>query len=136
MTDINKILSLLSLEEQNKIKNSIANNLAEKICTICQNNILIPVRLNRPLIHCDDCGDESTAIGCLHCVRRWLQLNTPKYQRTNANHLICRKQINLKTLNAVNSYQVDINLMKLLDEYSPTESICICKEKFNTRYNY
>jgi hypothetical protein len=129
------LFTLLSLEERTDIENRAVKSVFDRVCPICHDAITIPVRLNRPYIHCEDCGDESGAVACLMCVRQWLQLNIPHNMRTPVKHLICQRMIPDR-LNAAMAYTIDYKLMELLDKNHPISCVCECGISFDKRSNY
>jgi len=123
------MLSLLTIEQRRNVQNDLEKTLVEKLnnmnCMICLGDINIPVILSKD-IYCQDCGDRSNAIACLHCVREWLQLNTVTQNRSSVKHLICDKIIDTYYLNASSSYKVDEKLIDMLDKYKPGNFTCKC----------
>jgi hypothetical protein len=130
-----KLNEQIKLIDTIKIKGTSEFN--KQICQICLSKIIIPVKLARPLIHCDDCGSENNGICCLGCARDWLQLNIKEDFRVNRNHFVCRKEINTQLLNSKNSYTVLTDLMENLDKYFPIIIPCYCCTiKFDSRLTY
>jgi hypothetical protein len=131
--DLQALLSHLPHADKDDIRNQCIKKIAEKTCPICHEVIKVPVKLIRPTIHCDKCGDESCAFVCLPCTRQWLQLNKPPRDRTPVKHLICNDTIQTVYLNALRSYEIDYQLMDLLDNCCPIVCSCNCGKEFNKR---
>lgn len=129
-SQVNDMLDLLSLEERREIMDVIQKKALERldttICPICQDVVGIPVKLT-DYVFCEDCGDRSNRISCLHCIRNWLQLNKAPIDRLpEIKHLICDKVIETRRLNAVMCYEVDQSLIDCLDKYKPRDVVCKC----------
>lgn len=128
-----RLLEHLSSEEKEEIRQKAIAKISSYTCPICLENVKIPVRLKTPHVHCSDCGDSRTAIGCLRCVRTWLELNKPSCERQVRYHLICKKPIDTKRLKSSNSYTIDMNLLHDLDQYCSRVVTCECGSEFNKR---
>ena len=131
--DLPRLLDHLAPSDKDAMKQKAISNLNGYICPFCLDHLKVPVRLKSPTVHCADCGDERMALGCLRCVRTWLQLNDPPTNRDLRYHLICKKAIETRYLNASKAYTVDMKLLQDLDDYTQNELKCECGVKFVKR---
>ena len=85
-------------------------------CPICLDVLKIPVKFTAfkcpQKIGSPNC--HSITRVCLSCARDYLQLNTPRSQRDlRKKCLLCPSSVELKTLNAYNSYEKDFRMMAM-----------------------
>lgn len=110
----------MSISSEEKIK---LDNIIDKICPFCSNEINIPVTLSNE-IFCSDCGDTSKPFACYRCVREWLQLNVNPKERNSRKHLYCPKIIDTRSI--IKSYTIRQDLINILDKHVPKLVKCDC----------
>jgi hypothetical protein len=77
-------------------------------CLICSSSMMIPVK-----IICFECTCDITL--CLDCVRSYLKLNQPYYNREYVGCLYCRVK-NVIPRRAVDTYVIDYLMINKIDE--------------------
>jgi RecJ-like exonuclease len=134
--DMRGMLSFLPPDQRKSITAQIEKATADRFmsnpCLICQGTVSIPVSMSEE-VWCEDCGDSSNRIACLHCIREWLELNKRPEERQHRKHLICNRMINTTTMNARKSYRVEEDIIDLLDKHYPMETDCKCGFKGTRR---
>jgi hypothetical protein len=120
------------LEEKGKYERSMKSFISEKlkdnICIFC----LEPLETIKIVVsnswskHCG-CG-PSSSLSCFGCMKQFLEYEKTEIERIKRKkHIICSETFRLHEA----SYKVELDLMKILDETKPLETICVCECDFH-----
>lgn len=103
---------------RNFIKKEIPKIPSLLYCRICYEPCNIPVRCKFSCCLETDILKACNYVCCLRCIREYFELNKFKSHRSNtAKCLVGEGRLFKNRLNANTSYQIDIGLMCILNEY-------------------